>query len=36
MFAIGRTIKAKDGQECLEKLKEEVKMPDVILLDIIM
>ena len=29
-----RTIKAKDGQECLEKLKEEV--PDVILLDIIM
>lgn len=29
-----RTIKAKDGQECLEKLKEEV--PEVILLDIIM
>lgn len=31
-----RTIKAKDGQECLEKLKEEVPVPDVILLDIIM
>ena len=29
-----RAIKAKDGQECLEKLKEEV--PDVILLDIMM
>jgi CheY-like chemotaxis protein len=29
-----RTIKAKDGQECLEKLKEEV--PEVILLDIMM
>ena len=29
-----RTINAKDGQECIEKLKEEV--PDVILLDIIM
>lgn len=29
-----RTIKAKDGWECLEKLKEEV--PDVILLDIMM
>jgi two-component system alkaline phosphatase synthesis response regulator PhoP len=29
-----RTIKAKDGQECLEELKEEV--PDVILLDIMM
>ena len=36
MFAIGRTIKAKDGQECLEKLKEEVPVPEVILLDIIM
>lgn len=31
-----RTIKAKDGQECLEKLKEEVPVPEVILLDIIM
>jgi len=29
-----RTIKAKDGQECLEELKEGV--PDVILLDIMM
>lgn len=29
-----RTIKAKDGWECMEKLKEEV--PDVILLDIMM
>jgi len=29
-----RAIKARDGQECLEKLKEEV--PDVILLDIMM
>ncbi len=29
-----RTIKAKDGQECLEKMKEEV--PEVILLDILM
>jgi CheY-like chemotaxis protein len=28
------TIEAKDGQECLEKLKEEI--PDVILLDIMM
>jgi len=31
-----RTIKAKDGQECVGKLKEEVPVPDVILLDIIM
>jgi CheY-like chemotaxis protein len=29
-----RTIKAKDGQECLDKLKEE--KPDVLLLDIMM
>jgi two-component system alkaline phosphatase synthesis response regulator PhoP len=29
-----KTIKAKDGQECLEELKEEI--PDVILLDIMM
>jgi len=29
-----RTIKAKDGYECLEKLKEEI--PDVLLLDIMM
>ncbi|MCW3134757.1 MAG: response regulator [Methanophagales archaeon] len=29
-----RTIKAKDGHECLEKLKEEI--PDVLLLDIMM
>jgi DNA-binding response OmpR family regulator len=29
-----KSIKAKDGQECLEKLKEEI--PDVILLDIMM
>lgn len=29
-----RAIKAKDGLECLDKLKEEV--PDVILLDIMM
>lgn len=29
-----RVIKAKDGQECLEKLK--VELPDVILLDIMM
>jgi len=29
-----RAIKARDGLECLEKLKEEV--PDVILLDIMM
>jgi len=29
-----KTIKAKDGQECLDKLKEEI--PDIILLDIVM
>ncbi len=29
-----KTIKAKDGQECLEELKVEI--PDVILLDIMM
>jgi CheY-like chemotaxis protein len=29
-----RTIKARDGQECLEKLREE--KPDVLLLDIMM
>ena len=29
-----KTIKAKDGQECLEKIKEEI--PDIILLDIMM
>ena len=29
-----KTIKAKDGQECLDKLKEEI--PDIILLDIMM
>ncbi len=29
-----RTIKARDGQECLDKLKEE--KPDVLLLDIMM
>ncbi len=29
-----KTIKAKDGQECLEEL--EVEIPDVILLDIMM
>lgn len=29
-----KTIKAKDGQECLDKLKD--KIPDVILLDIMM
>jgi len=29
-----RTIKAKDGQECLDKLKEEI--PDILLLDIMM
>ena len=29
-----KTIEAKDGQECMEKLKEEI--PDVILLDIMM
>ena len=29
-----KIIKAKDGQECLEKLKEQI--PDIILLDIIM
>ncbi len=29
-----RTIKARDGQECLERVKEDV--PDVILLDILM
>lgn len=29
-----RAIKAKDGNECLDKLKEEI--PDVILLDIMM
>ncbi|MCW3129292.1 MAG: response regulator [Methanophagales archaeon] len=29
-----RTITAKDGYECLEKLKEEI--PDVLLLDIMM
>ncbi len=29
-----RVIKAKDGQECLNELKEEI--PDVILLDIMM
>jgi len=29
-----KTIKAKDGQDCLEELKEEI--PDVILLDIMM
>lgn len=29
-----KTIEAEDGQECLEKLKEEI--PDVILLDIMM
>ncbi len=29
-----KTIKAKDGQECLDKLKEE--NPDIILLDIMM
>ena len=30
-----KTIKAKDGQECLEKLKQE-QIPDIILLDIVM
>ena len=29
-----KTIKAKDGQECLDKLKEQI--PDIILLDIMM
>jgi two-component system alkaline phosphatase synthesis response regulator PhoP len=29
-----KVIKAKDGQECLDKLKEEI--PDIILLDIMM
>jgi len=29
-----KTIKAKDGQECLDKLREEI--PDIILLDIVM